>query len=116
MCLLNFYLYCYLSIIVQLYLIFFFYIDYLFFQIVFDTPITLLPHERKGLYCHSGLQDDLGIQYQSYGRSDSIAEDERVVLHPGLGHTVRENCYNSHAHILIKIKPLSTTTTHTHTY
>ena len=70
------------------------------FKIVFDTPITLLPHERKGLYCHSGLQDDLGIQYQSYSRSDSIAEDERVVLHPGLGHTVRENCYN--AYIFIK--------------
>ena len=52
----------------------------------------ILPHSRRGLYVHSGLPDDLGIQYQSYAKSDVVAEDEHVVLHPGLGHTVTVLC------------------------
>ena len=56
-------------------------------EIVFQKPLTVLPHERKALYCHSGLPDDLGIQYQSYERNDIIASDDKIILHPGLGHT-----------------------------
>ena len=32
-------------------------------EIKFDKPIRLLPHTRRAIYCHSGLPDDLGIQY-----------------------------------------------------
>jgi len=56
-------------------------------EIKFDVPVVLLPHSRRGLYVHSGLPDDLGIQYQSYGQSDVVAEDDHVVLLPGVGHT-----------------------------
>jgi hypothetical protein len=56
-------------------------------EIVFTKPMHLYPHERKAIYCHSGLPDDLGIQYQSYKREAIIAEDDKIVLHPGLGHT-----------------------------
>jgi len=47
-------------------------------EIIFTQPLRLLPHERKALYCHSGLPDDLGIQYQSYVRDDIIAEDDKI--------------------------------------
>lgn len=50
----------------------------------------MLPHQRKALYCHSSLPDDLGIQYQSYRKSDIVASDEFIALHPGLGHTGSE--------------------------
>jgi len=57
-------------------------------EIVFDKPVKLLPHSRRGLYCHSGLPDDLGIQYQSYPSKDSVvARDDYLTLLPGLGHT-----------------------------
>ena len=56
-------------------------------EIAFEKPLRLLPHERKAIYCHSGLPDDLGIQYQSYSKHDIIAEDDKIILHPGLGHT-----------------------------
>lgn len=39
------------------------------------------------MYCHSSLPDDLGIQYQSYGRTAIVAEDDCISIHPGLGHT-----------------------------
>ena len=32
----------------------------------------MLPHTRRGFYCHSGLPDDLGIQYQSYPTKDTV--------------------------------------------
>lgn len=38
---------------------------------------------------HSSLPDDLGIQYQSYPEGSIVAEDDRIVIFPGLGHTVR---------------------------
>jgi hypothetical protein len=47
----------------------------------------LLPHQKRGLYCHSGLPDDLGIQYQSYSKENVVGEDEHIALLPGLGHT-----------------------------
>jgi len=56
-------------------------------EVKFDIPVTLLPHQRRGFYIHSGLPDDLGIQYQSYNRDDIVAEDEHVVMLPGVGHT-----------------------------
>jgi hypothetical protein len=57
-------------------------------EIFFDRPIKLLPHGRRGIYCHSGLPDDLGIQYQSYPSKDAIvAQDQFITLLPGLGHT-----------------------------
>ena len=60
-------------------------------EIKFDIPLCLLPHECKALYCHSGLPDDLGIQYQSYRRKNEIfAKDEHLTLMAGLGHTGSE--------------------------
>jgi len=58
-------------------------------EILFQVPVILLPHEKRAIYCHSGLPDDLGIQYQSYQKGDIIAEDGIIALHPGLGHTVK---------------------------
>jgi hypothetical protein len=57
---------------------------------MFDKPVKLLPHSTRALYCHSSLPDDLGIQYQSYGKHDIVAEDEYLVVRPGLGHTGAE--------------------------
>lgn len=59
-------------------------------EIKLDVPLCLLPHERKALYCHSGLPDDLGIQYQSYERGRIFAKDEHISLIAGLGHTGSE--------------------------
>lgn len=59
-------------------------------QITLARPIRLLPYQRRGLYCHSNLPDDLGIQYQSYGRSDVVAADDHLIVYPGLGHTGSE--------------------------
>jgi hypothetical protein len=50
-------------------------------------PIKLLPHQRRGIYCHSSLPDDLGIQYQSYAKDNIVAEDKFIRILPGLGHT-----------------------------
>ena len=40
--------------------------------------MTLLPHTQRGLYCHSSLPDDLGIQYQSYRSKESIVACNEV--------------------------------------
>ena len=45
---------------------------------MFDQPVTLLPHGQRGLYCHSSLPDDLGIQYQSYDSRDSVVAQDEV--------------------------------------
>lgn len=52
--------------------------------------IKLLPHTCRALYCHSGLPDDLGIQYQSYKKTDIVAQDAHIEIRPGLGHTGAE--------------------------
>jgi hypothetical protein len=57
------------------------------YEVVFSKPVRLLPHSRHGFYCHSALPDDLGIQYQSYGKDDIVAEDDSITIYPGLGHT-----------------------------
>lgn len=57
------------------------------FEIKFQTPVVLQPYMRRGLYVHSSLPNDLGIQYQSYSKEDIIAEDDCLQLLPGLGHT-----------------------------
>lgn len=59
-------------------------------QIKFDKKVKLLPHQRRALYCHSSLPDDLGIQYQSYRKSDIVAQDQFISVYPGLGHTGSE--------------------------
>jgi len=57
-------------------------------EIKLNKPIKLLPHTRRGFYCHSSLPDDLGIQYQSYQNKDNkVAESQYVIIYPGLGHT-----------------------------
>lgn len=61
-------------------------------QVVFRKPINLLPGQRIALYLHSGLPDDLGIQYQTYNKDSIVAEDDHIVLFPGVGHTV-SRCY-----------------------
>ena len=48
----------------------------------------MLPGQIVALYLHSGLPDDLGIQYQTYNRNEIVAEDDHIALMPGLGHTV----------------------------
>ena len=45
---------------------------------MFNQPVTLLPHQRRGLYCHSSLPDDLGIQYQSYQSKDTVVAENEV--------------------------------------
>ena len=55
-------------------------------EIFFDEPFTLLPHERKAFYCHSGLPHDLGIQYQSCRGGVVTCQDECMAILPGLGH------------------------------
>lgn len=57
-------------------------------EIKFDHPVTLLPHTQRGLYCHSSLPDDLGIQYQTYASKESVvAANEHITVLAGLGHT-----------------------------
>ena len=52
--------------------------------------VTLLPGETLGIYCHSALPDDLGIQYQSYrSENDVVAASQHLMMFPGLGHTSR---------------------------
>jgi hypothetical protein len=58
-------------------------------EIFFNKKVTVLPRDRKAFYVHSGLPDDLGIQYQSYHEDDIVAESEHLLVLPGLGHTVR---------------------------
>ena len=65
-------------------------------QVKFSTPVLLQPYSRRALYCHSGLPDDLGIQYQSFHKEDVIAEDNYMVLWPGLGHTGSEPFDETH--------------------
>lgn len=43
--------------------------------------------QRRGIYVHSDLPDDLGIQYQTYRTNAPFADNEHLLLHPGLGHT-----------------------------
>ena len=57
-------------------------------ELTFDKKVTVLPRQRRAFYIHSGLPDDLGIQYQSYAEDDVVAESEHILLLPGLGHTV----------------------------
>eukprot|EP01043_Picozoa_sp_COSAG02_P014531 COSAG02_NODE_601_length_19715_cov_445.701315_18_plen_441_part_00 len=57
-------------------------------EIKFDKPIVLLPGTRRGIYVHSALPDDLGLQYQSTGRGNEIADqDAHIRIIPGVGHT-----------------------------
>lgn len=56
-------------------------------EIILDRPIHLLPHSCHGIYIHSDLPDDLGIQYQSYGKDSIVAQDDHISIYPGMGHT-----------------------------
>ena len=58
-------------------------------ELFFDQRVVVLPRRRKAFYVHSGLPDDLGVQYQSYREEDVVAENEHLLVLPGLGHTVR---------------------------
>ena len=59
-------------------------------EIFLSSPVRVLPGSRIALYIHSGLPDDLGIQYQSYREDVVVAEDEHLMIYPGLGHTGSE--------------------------
>lgn len=61
-------------------------------QIPIQNQFTLLPHTIAGIYIHSSLPGDLGIQYQSYPLSTTVAENEFLRMTPGLGHACREAC------------------------
>ncbi len=57
-------------------------------EIKFDKPIVLLPGTRRGIYVHSALPDDLGLQYQSTRHGTEIADqDAHIRIIPGVGHT-----------------------------
>jgi hypothetical protein len=56
-------------------------------EILFRKPINMLPGQTVAVYLHSGLPDDLGIQYQTYNKESIVAEDEHISVLPGLGHT-----------------------------
>lgn len=51
------------------------------------TPFRLQPYKRRGLYVHSNLPDDLGIQYNSFSKKQIVAQNEHLRIMPGLGHT-----------------------------
>lgn len=55
-------------------------------EIFLDKAVTLLPGTRRGFYIHSDLPDDLGVQYQSYGKDTLVASDDVLKVWPGLGH------------------------------
>jgi hypothetical protein len=55
-------------------------------EINFKKPWSMLPHSKHAFYCHSGLPEDLGIQYTSCGRKEITAFDDHVAILPGLGH------------------------------
>jgi hypothetical protein len=55
-------------------------------EIRFNEPFKMMPHSRHAFYCHSGLPDDLGIQYQSCRKDTVSASDDHVAIMPGLGH------------------------------
>ena len=61
-------------------------------QIPLQKKFTLLPHTKHGIYIHSALPGDLGIQYQSYPLSAVVAENEYLRMTPGLGHASRDAC------------------------
>jgi len=55
-------------------------------EIFFTTPFRILPHETRGFYIHSGLPDDLGIQYRSCKPDTMVCQDDCLTVLPGLGH------------------------------
>lgn len=57
-------------------------------RIRLDEPVRIRPGETRGLYVHSALPDDLGIQYRSTSSpEENVGESEHLRIHPGLGHT-----------------------------
>jgi hypothetical protein len=60
-------------------------------EIVFnEAKVRILPGERRALYVHSALPDDLGLQYQTtraHSSEQVVDEDELVQIFPGVGHT-----------------------------
>jgi hypothetical protein len=60
-------------------------------ELVLDKLITLLPNEERAIYVHSDLQDDLGIQYQSFGsHNHQMVEDDYIIVYAGVGHAGSE--------------------------
>ena len=56
-------------------------------QVALRVPVVVSPHRKVALFVHSNLPDDLGIQYQSYGRDSVVAQDDMLRMLPGLGFT-----------------------------
>lgn len=58
-------------------------------EVQFDQKVRLLPGQRRAIYVHSALPDDLGLQYHTTrgNERDAVDEDEFVALYPGVGHT-----------------------------
>ena len=60
-------------------------------ELKLDIPINIRPGATRGVYIHSGLPDDLGIQYQSYySKDDVVGQDNFLKITPGIGHTGSE--------------------------
>lgn len=47
-------------------------------EIVFEKPVVLLPGTTRGIYVHSALPDDLGLQYQTTRGAEIADEDEHI--------------------------------------
>jgi hypothetical protein len=66
-------------------------------ELKLSKPVRICPGHSRGFYVHSGLPDDLGIQYQSYGdEHDIVVEDDFLTVHPGIGHTGSHAFENYH--------------------
>ena len=58
-----------------------------------QCTLTLRPFQTRGVYLHSALPDDLGIQYSGHQRrrqlqrDTPVAENDHLLVTPGLGHT-----------------------------
>ena len=65
-------------------------------EISFNKPFKLLPRSTHGFYCHSGLPDDLGIQYTSCNKREITAFDDHIKILPGFGHCGNTPFDNQH--------------------
>jgi hypothetical protein len=66
-------------------------------EVTLSQPVRIKPGSARGFYIHSGLPDDLGLQYQSFhSQEEPAAQDEFLTVVPGIGHTGSEPFENYH--------------------
>lgn len=53
-----------------------------------DTPVVIMPGERRGFYIHSAVLGNRGLQYlHCSGKNDCVAADKHLTVHAGKSHT-----------------------------